>query len=187
MSVEQHCPLVKKHSQSDLVSRLKSRRVLGMGTADGEFHQSKISQMLGNEFKFVFHEPFGLRFWQFMSALTFSALGLLTLTFPRSLGARLDMDDGGTCVSAHRLHGAAMISISLILWSAVWTMEKVIIRWTLLSETCYLVVEFLVTLTASADRDVLSRVTAVQLVAFGLSALLSLFYYVQVGRKPRRV
>ncbi|XP_032869247.1 tumor protein p53-inducible protein 11-like isoform X2 [Amblyraja radiata] len=155
MSVEQHCPLVKKHSQSDLVSRLKSRRVLGMGVkaADGEFHRSKISQMLGNEFKFAFHEPFGLRFWQFMSALTFSALGLLTLTFPRSLGARLDTDDGGICVSALRLHGAAMI----------------------------------MTLTASADQDVFSRVAAVQLVAFGLSALLSLFYYVQVGRKPRKV
>uniref|UniRef100_A0A4W3GT82 Tumor protein p53-inducible protein 11 n=1 Tax=Callorhinchus milii TaxID=7868 RepID=A0A4W3GT82_CALMI len=36
--------LLKKHSQSDLVSRLKSRKVLGVGGEDdeGEVHRSKV-------------------------------------------------------------------------------------------------------------------------------------------------
>lgn len=37
-------PLMKKHSQTDLVSRLKSRKVLGVGGEDddGEIHRSKV-------------------------------------------------------------------------------------------------------------------------------------------------
>lgn len=33
--------------------------------------------------------------------------------------------------------------ISLIMWNALYTAEKVIIRWTLLSEACYFGVQFL--------------------------------------------
>lgn len=33
--------------------------------------------------------------------------------------------------------------ISLIMWSALYTAEKVIIRWTLLTEACYFGVQFL--------------------------------------------
>lgn len=33
--------------------------------------------------------------------------------------------------------------ISLIMWNALYTAEKVIIRWTLLTEACYFSVQFL--------------------------------------------
>lgn len=33
--------------------------------------------------------------------------------------------------------------ISLIMWNALYTAEKVIIRWTLLTEACYFGVQFL--------------------------------------------
>lgn len=41
-------PLMKKHSQTDLVSRLKSRKVLGVGGEDddGEVHRSKVTYNL---------------------------------------------------------------------------------------------------------------------------------------------
>ncbi|CAL8291286.1 unnamed protein product [Boreogadus saida] len=43
MSNKQHPPLMKKHSQTDLVSRLKTRKILGVGGEDddGEVHRSK--------------------------------------------------------------------------------------------------------------------------------------------------
>ena len=39
-----HPPLMKKHSQTDLISRLKSRKILGVGGEDddGEVHRSKV-------------------------------------------------------------------------------------------------------------------------------------------------
>ncbi|MGH0122299.1 UNVERIFIED_CONTAM: hypothetical protein FKN15_033316 [Acipenser sinensis] len=43
MATKSHPPLMKKHSQSDLVSRLKTRKILGVGGEDddGEVHRSK--------------------------------------------------------------------------------------------------------------------------------------------------
>uniref|UniRef100_A0A8C7DZ25 Tumor protein p53-inducible protein 11 n=1 Tax=Naja naja TaxID=35670 RepID=A0A8C7DZ25_NAJNA len=63
MATKQPPPLMKKHSQTDLVSRLKTRKILGVGGEDddGEVHRSKISQVLGNEIKFAVREPLGLR------------------------------------------------------------------------------------------------------------------------------
>lgn len=44
MAAKQPPPLMKKHSQTDLVSRLKTRKVLGVGGEDddGEVHRSKV-------------------------------------------------------------------------------------------------------------------------------------------------
>ncbi|XDV28698.1 hypothetical protein PO909_031920 [Leuciscus waleckii] len=45
MASKPHPPLMKKHSQTDLVSRLKTRKILGVGGEDddGEVHRSKVS------------------------------------------------------------------------------------------------------------------------------------------------
>lgn len=44
MASKSHPPLMKKHSQTDLISRLKSRKILGVGGEDddGEVHRSKV-------------------------------------------------------------------------------------------------------------------------------------------------
>lgn len=44
MTSKSHPPLMKKHSQTDLISRLKSRKILGVGGEDdeGEVHRSKV-------------------------------------------------------------------------------------------------------------------------------------------------
>ncbi|KAI2559546.1 TP53I11 isoform 20, partial [Pan troglodytes] len=87
MAAKQPPPLMKKHSQTDLVSRLKTRKILGVGGEDddGEVHRSKISQVLGNEIKFTIREPLGLRVWQFVSAVLFSGIAIMALAFPDQL------------------------------------------------------------------------------------------------------
>lgn len=55
MAAKQPPPLMKKHSQTDLVSRLKTRKILGVGGEDddGEVHRSKVGsaseELLGGE------------------------------------------------------------------------------------------------------------------------------------------
>lgn len=47
MTSKPHPPLMKKHSQTDLISRLKSRKILGVGGEDddGEVHRSKVRSL----------------------------------------------------------------------------------------------------------------------------------------------
>lgn len=49
MAAKQPPPLMKKHSQTDLVSRLKTRKILGVGGEDddGEVHRSKVGRGAG--------------------------------------------------------------------------------------------------------------------------------------------
>lgn len=49
MAAKQPPPLMKKHSQTDLVSRLKTRKILGVGGEDddGEVHRSKVGHIRG--------------------------------------------------------------------------------------------------------------------------------------------
>uniref|UniRef100_A0A8C0DGN6 Tumor protein p53-inducible protein 11 n=1 Tax=Balaenoptera musculus TaxID=9771 RepID=A0A8C0DGN6_BALMU len=145
MAAKQPPPLMKKHSQTDLVSRLKTRKILGVGGEDddGEVHRSKISQVLGNEMKFAVREPLGLRVWQFVSAVLFSGIAIMALTFPDQLYDAVFDGAQVTSKTPIRLYGGALLSISLIMWNALYTAEKVIIRWTLLTEACYFSVQFL--------------------------------------------
>ncbi|XP_027435411.1 tumor protein p53-inducible protein 11 isoform X1 [Zalophus californianus] len=145
MAAKQPPPLMKKHSQTDLVSRLKTRKILGVGGEDddGEVHRSKISQVLGNEIKFAVREPLGLRVWQFASAVLFSGIAIMALAFPDQLYDAVFDGAQVTSKTPIRLYGGALLSISLIMWNALYTAEKVIIRWTLLTEACYFGVQFL--------------------------------------------
>ncbi|XP_010840626.1 PREDICTED: tumor protein p53-inducible protein 11 [Bison bison bison] len=145
MAAKQPPPLMKKHSQTDLVSRLKTRKILGVGGEDddGEVHRSKISQVLGNEIKFAVREPLGLRVWQFVSAVLFSGIAIMALAFPDQLYDAVFDGVQVTSKTPIRLYGGALLSISLIMWNALYTAEKVIIRWTLLTEACYFSVQFL--------------------------------------------
>uniref|UniRef100_G3TSC7 Tumor protein p53-inducible protein 11 n=1 Tax=Loxodonta africana TaxID=9785 RepID=G3TSC7_LOXAF len=146
MAAKQPPPLMKKHSQTDLVSRLKTRKILGVGGEDddGEVHRSKISQVLGNEIKFAVREPLGLSPWSFLTPFPGTVAQLLgALAFPDQL---YDVVFDGAEVTSKtpvRLYGGALLSISLIMWNALYTAEKVIIRWTLLTEACYFGIQFL--------------------------------------------
>nr|XP_054294580.1 tumor protein p53-inducible protein 11 isoform X1 [Pongo pygmaeus] len=112
MAAKQPPPLMKKHSQTDLVSRLKTRKILGVGGEDddGEVHRSKISQVLGNEIKFTIREPLGLRVWQFLSAVLFSGIAIMALAFPDQLYDAVFDGAQVTSKTPIRLYGGALLN-----------------------------------------------------------------------------
>uniref|UniRef100_A0A8C0Z8F3 Tumor protein p53-inducible protein 11 n=1 Tax=Cyanistes caeruleus TaxID=156563 RepID=A0A8C0Z8F3_CYACU len=155
MAAKQPPPLMKKHSQTDLVSRLKTRKILGVGGEDddGEVHRSKISQVLGNEIKFAVREPLGLRVWQLVSAVMFSGVAIMALAFPDQLFDAIFEEESVSSKTPIRLYGGALLSIALIMWNALYTAEKAIIRWSLLAEACYFAVQFLVTTVSLVESS----------------------------------
>ncbi|MBN3290270.1 P5I11 protein, partial [Polypterus senegalus] len=158
MASKPHPPLMKKHSQTDLVSRLKTRKILGVGGEDddGEVHRSKISQVLGNEIKFSVREPLGLRVWLLISAVMFTVVAL-------------------------------MVGISLIMWNGLYTAEKVIIRWTLLTEACYFGIQFIVTAITLVENGSVSNGALLLISSRVLFIIISLSYYYQLGRRPKKI
>lgn len=182
-------PLMKKHSQTDLVSRLKSRKVLGVGGEDddGEIHRSKISQVLGNEMKFTMKEPLGLRLWQLVSAVIFSVVAMMALIFPDQLYDVVFDKGGSESKISVRLYGGALLSISLIMWNVLYTAEKMVIRWTLLSEACYFTVQFIVTSITLLEVGVLPWGASLLLFSQGLFIIISVYYYYQLGLKAKKV
>ncbi|KAI8783403.1 tumor protein p53-inducible protein 11 isoform X2, partial [Biomphalaria glabrata] len=69
--------LLRKHSSGDLHSRLKTRKLLGVGeTDDGDIHRSKLSQILGHSDQLYIRLPYGLRIWQLLIAIMFTFYGL---------------------------------------------------------------------------------------------------------------
>ncbi|KAG2463262.1 P5I11 protein, partial [Polypterus senegalus] len=215
MASKPHPPLMKKHSQTDLVSRLKTRKILGVGGEDddGEVHRSKISQVLGNEIKFSVREPLGLRVWLLISAVMFTVVALMVggsgrhagfgvaefglmadvfhqaeaLTFPNQLyDAVFDEELSNTKMSI-RLYGAALLSISLIMWNGLYTAEKVIIRWTLLTEACYFGIQFIVTAITLVENGSVSNGALLLISSRVLFIIISLSYYYQLGRRPKKI
>ncbi|KAM4617166.1 tumor protein p53-inducible protein 11 [Discoglossus pictus] len=189
MAAKSHPPLMKKHSQTDLVSRLKTRKILGVGGEDddGEVHRSKISQVLGNEIKFAMREPLGLRLWQFLSAVMFTGIAVMALTFPDKLYESVFDDDVGSSKTSTRLFGGALFSISLIIWNSLYTTEKVIIRWTLLTEACYFSIQLIVTTVTLIESGSFSSAAAILLASCLVFVLISVYFYYQVGRRPKKV
>uniref|UniRef100_V9KRS5 Tumor protein p53-inducible protein 11 n=1 Tax=Callorhinchus milii TaxID=7868 RepID=V9KRS5_CALMI len=182
--------LLKKHSQSDLVSRLKSRKVLGVGGEDdeGEVHRSKISQVLGNELKFTLYEPFGLRCWQLVSAVLFTLTGILALTFPGTLRGWLYQEESvHSCQTPLRLYGGALLSIGLILINSFYTSEKVIIRWSLQVEAFSATVQCVASLVGMMERGSFPLEAAVVLACQGLIPIISALYCFQLGRRPKKI
>ncbi|CAB1338827.1 unnamed protein product [Coregonus sp. 'balchen'] len=62
-----------------------------------------------------------------------------------------------------RLYGGALLSVSLIMWKGLYTAEKAIIQWTLLTEACLFAVQFLV-----------------------LFLIITLLYYYHLGRRTKK-
>nr|BAE25025.1 unnamed protein product [Mus musculus] len=190
MAGKQPPPLMKKHSQTDLVSRLKTRKILGVGGEDddGEVHRSKISQVLGNEIKFAVREPLGLRVWQFLSAMLFSSVAIMALALPDQLYDAVFDGAEVTSKTPIRLYGGALLSISLIMWNALYTAEQGHHPPGLCSaEACYFGVQSLVVTATLAETGLMSLGTVLLLASRLLFVIVSIYYYYQVGRKPKKV
>ncbi|KAM4619067.1 tumor protein p53-inducible protein 11b isoform 2-T3 [Polymixia lowei] len=189
MTSKSHPPLMKKHSQTDLVSRLKTRKILGVGGEDddGEVHRSKISQMLGNEIKFAVREPIGLRVWILISAVTFTVMALMALLFPNQLYEVVFEEELTTTSISIRLYGGALLSLALIMWNGLYTAEKVIIQWTLLSEACYFAVQFLVTSITLVEIGTMPNTAILLLLSRVLFLVVTLAYYYHLGRRVKKI
>ncbi|XP_048339671.1 tumor protein p53-inducible protein 11 isoform X2 [Sphaerodactylus townsendi] len=191
MTTKQPPPLMKKHSQTDLVSRLKTRKILGVGGEDddGEVHRSKISQVLGNEIKFAMREPLGLRVWQFVSAIIFSGIAIMALTFPDQLYDAVFEEESVNSKTPIRLYGGALLSISLIMWNALYTAEKVIIDAGTPTDRrpCYLWNTVSFTTITLVEIGQASLGAALLLFSRVLFVCISIYYYYQVGRRPKKV
>ncbi|XP_037694628.1 tumor protein p53-inducible protein 11 isoform X2 [Choloepus didactylus] len=81
----------------------------------------------------------------------------------------------------------SLTSVSLIMWNALYTAEKVIIRWTLLTEACYFGVQFLVVTASLAETGLVSLGVLLLLASRLLFVAISVYYYYQVGRRPKKV
>ncbi|KAG7231113.1 hypothetical protein INR49_027153 [Caranx melampygus] len=201
MASKPHPPLMKKHSQTDLISRLKSRKILGVGGEDddGEVHRSKISQMLGNEMKFAVREPIGLRkdmhssnafllrVWILISAVGFTVMAVMALVFPNQLYEVVFEEELSMTSISVRLYGGALLSLALIMWNGLYTAEKIIIQWTLLSEACYFAVQFLVTSITLMEIGILPNAAMLLLLSRVLFLVVTMAYYYHLGRKPKKI
>ncbi|KAG8438364.1 hypothetical protein GDO86_008881 [Hymenochirus boettgeri] len=152
-----------------------------------EDSRNLISQVLGNEIKFAMKEPLGLRMWQFVSAVIFTGVAVMALTLPDQLYEAVF--DGGTVSSktSTRLYGGALFSISLIIWNSLYTSEKVIIRWTLLTKACFFTIQFIVTAVSMIEIGTSSLTAGVLLFSCLLFMLISVYFYYQVGRRPKKL
>ncbi|XP_070985844.1 tumor protein p53-inducible protein 11-like isoform X1 [Oncorhynchus clarkii lewisi] len=150
MSSKPQPPLMKKHSQTDLVSRLKTRKILGVGGEDddGEIHRSKALVFPSQLYEFVFE----LR----------------------------------TTRISIRLYGGALLSVSLIMWKGLYTAEKAIIQWTLLTEACLLSVQFLVTSITLVELGLMSNSAILLLLSEVLFLIITLLYYYHLGRRTKK-
>jgi len=124
--------LERKHSSGDLHSRLKTRKVLGVGATDnGDVHRSKISQVLGHNEHLYVRFPRGLLHWYLMLTAGLGLQGSL-LTLSPSWAVQLSLltaqQPTADVALIARGYGVTLLGLSHLLY-AVWsTSDKVIIR-----------------------------------------------------------
>ncbi|XP_035210057.1 tumor protein p53-inducible protein 11-like isoform X1 [Stegodyphus dumicola] len=130
--------LERKHSSGDLHSRLKTRKILGVGETDnGDIHRSKISQLLGHNEHLYVKFPRGYWLWHFSMALAFTFLGLNNLFFPDKSYDLPAINDNPQLIGhqdlATRFYGCALLAVAFCLWTFWGTMDKGVVRTLLLA------------------------------------------------------
>ncbi|BFZ15751.1 hypothetical protein BsWGS_18791 [Bradybaena similaris] len=189
MSIHKRMPhlhkLEKKHSSGDLHSRLKTRKLLGVGeTDDGDIHRSKLSQILGHSDQLYIRLPYGLRLWQLLVAVMFTLTGLWALILPSHL--LNTSDNGGEYISLPgRLYGGAVISLSIVYWMTLSSQDRDIIRMCMLSSMVYFVIQFVVSAFSSATlvSPIRAWLGAYVVVLWRIGQVLgSLYFYVMLTR-----
>ncbi|XP_076313242.1 tumor protein p53-inducible protein 11-like isoform X6 [Tachypleus tridentatus] len=122
----------RKHSSGDLHSRLKTRKILGVGETDnGDIHRSKISQVLGhNEHLFV-KFPRGFQVWHLSVAIIFTLCGLMNLFLPDQwydITLKHQVIGDLNANLATRFYGITLLALAFVLWSFWGTYDKNIAR-----------------------------------------------------------
>ncbi|XP_005109031.1 tumor protein p53-inducible protein 11-like [Aplysia californica] len=135
--------LLRKHSSGDLHSRLKTRKLLGVGeTDDGDIHRSKLSQILGHSDQLYVKLPAGLRVWQVFVALMFTVIGLWALILPSHIFHTTLETPGVELITLPiRLYGGALLSLSIVYWMTLSSQDRDIIRMSLLTCVVYFIIQ----------------------------------------------
>ncbi|XP_064635851.1 tumor protein p53-inducible protein 11-like isoform X3 [Lineus longissimus] len=181
--------LERKHSSGDLHSRLKTRKLLGVGeTDDGDVHRSKLSQILGHSENLYVKLPRGLRIWQVLVATMFSVVSLWALSFPSNLfNLTFETPEGGNAILPVRLYGAALLSLSIVFWSTVQSVDRDVIRWALMASIVYFVIQIVVTIITMIETHTCSaKAFSVELCRIPLGCI-SYYFYWAIGHKSFKV
>ncbi|CAJ0608846.1 unnamed protein product [Cylicocyclus nassatus] len=131
--VIRHKPLLteesRKQSASDLQSRLKTRKLLGVGELardNGDIYRSKISQLLGINESLYVRLPRGLLYWNSLTTLYFYLIGFLCIAVP-TIAIRLDY---GLEVRSEesafmiRIYGACLLAFGILFRSILLQREN---------------------------------------------------------------
>ncbi|XP_041365526.1 uncharacterized protein LOC121380660 isoform X2 [Gigantopelta aegis] len=178
---------LRKHSSGDLHSRLKTRKLLGVGeTDDGDVHRSKLSQILGHSDQLYIKLPYGLRIWQLLLAIMFTVIALWALIFPAHLfDITFETEEGKYLTLPVRLYGAALLSLSLLYWNTLESQDKDIIRCVLLSSIVYFSLQTLVSAFSYPVRESLPISPILMMCCKVITILLSSYFYWIMGRDWR--
>ncbi|CAH8446197.1 unnamed protein product [Schistosoma turkestanicum] len=78
----------RKDSSSDLLSRYKARKMLGVGESSGNVVSSKVTQLLGDskEEKFDIQNIPCIHYWNYLMAFIILTFGLMLIGFPTPYG-----------------------------------------------------------------------------------------------------
>uniref|UniRef100_U3IEZ8 Tumor protein p53-inducible protein 11 n=1 Tax=Anas platyrhynchos platyrhynchos TaxID=8840 RepID=U3IEZ8_ANAPP len=178
--------------------------------------RSKISQVLGNEIKFAVREPLGLRVWQLVSAVMFSGVAIMALAFPDQLYDTVFNEESASSKTPIRLYGGALLSeCCASIWGVMLPCraigreakragaDKFCVWKQLLLEFFFLWVSYLfvsrhqplpylppsppVTTVSLVESSRIATGAVLLLVSRILFVLISIYYYYQVGRRPKKV
>ncbi|XP_065835950.1 tumor protein p53-inducible protein 11-like [Oscarella lobularis] len=170
-------------SRSAASSRLKSRKVLGMGGEHG--HKSKIVRLLGLD-DFITVYPPGFWLWQSASAILFIIIGFVSVLCPWiSLSLLGEHREEGSNYMATRLYGATIAGMGVVDWITPASAYSLVLCVSLLRCSHFFFVSLALIVSFFAD-EVSQRVLWGIALNIALSAV-SLFYLHQlkVVNSPR--
>lgn len=173
-------PLVKteKRSFDDAQSRLKCRKLLGIGGKE----PSKVLQVLGSHESYFISIPRGYETWQVVVPVFLSVVSIMLMIFPsyclRALGDSKESTSFAGALSC-RLLASALIGIAGISWETKPITISSIKRILLLHSTyCGAATLFLAVACISLRTRFLIALTAIHAIV----AAVSLFYFVAVRK-----
>lgn len=167
---------VRRRSFDDAQSRLKCRKLLGIGGKE----PSKVLQVLGSHESYFISIPRGYETWQVVVPSFLSVVSIMLLIFPsqclRALGDTKDCSSFAVSLCC-RLLASALLGIVGISWGTKPTTISSIKRILILHCTyCGAATLFLGLASLSVRTKALIILTALH----GLMAMVSLFYFVAV-------
>jgi hypothetical protein len=205
--VEHAHKLEKKLSSGDLHSRLKTRKLLGVGeTADGDVHRSKLSQILGHSEQLYTKLPRGLHVWLYINATAVSLLAAIAIVLPSyscytfsfssaPTDGASDVVTSGTVTqrsmehnAACRLQGAALTAFAVLLWNSLhYQTDRQLFRQVALASATFWSLQVVFVSISLLERGQWSLNSVAQLLVHRLLATaVSVYYCHALYRRPHR-